>query len=606
MRKFHHSPCKLFRICIGLAGISTVLAAEDTPIMELAEIRIGMRGEWHTVTCGTTIQKFPIEVLGIANNFSGPQQSVIICQALDPENHLSGPVGGMSGSPVYFDGKLAGAYAYGFLWPKEQAIIGVTPIRQMLALVENYPLVPIDRSRPQPPFSPPLAAPEASSTSAPSAPTESPNRPVDAAASSYEELLQPLPTPWMAGGFSTPTLDKFAEQFRQRGIELMQAPMGGPTNAAELPLIPGAAVAGILMTGDFQIAATGTITYRHNDRILAFGHPFFKMGPAEIPLAGAEVITIVRSVQRSFKLAKPGPIVGSIFQDRLSGIAGVIGRPPPMTDYRVRIINEDNQEQVFQSQLFEHPQLSPLLSAVALFQSLSSTMEATEEQTIQVDGRIALEDHAPIQFRNLATGPDGGFRLALQLLRELDQLYNNPYGLPRFSAMDFTVRLTKGIRAAVLKQVLIETSVFKPGQAVEASIFFDRYQQPPILRRVALPIPGHLTAGTPLTLFFGTAIEADRLDGLAEQIASSVDDLAKRWSARRSPDSLYVKLLAETDGLQVEGASLPNLPPSISHQLTSPGSAFVRRQMKERTLAETSIPLDAEVFGNYRVQFFLD
>lgn len=601
MRKPHHFPSDLLLVFLWLAGTFSLMATEDTPIMELSEIKTGMRGEWHTVTSGTTIQKFPIEVLGVASNFSGPQQSVIICQALDPENHLSGPVGGMSGSPVYFDGKLAGAYAYGFLWPKEQAIIGVTPIRQMLALVEEYPLSPIDRSRPQPPFSLPAPSPEKFSRTDPPSPLAEP-----AAGVSHQELWQPLPTPLMAAGFSTHTLEKFADHFRQRGIEPMQAPMGGPTDAPDLPLTPGSAVAGILMTGDFQVAATGTITYRHDDRILAFGHPFFKMGPAEIPLAGAEVITIVRSVQRSFKLAKPGPIVGSIFQDRLSGIAGVIGQPPPMTDYRVRIVNEREEDRVFQSQLFEHPQLSPLLSAVALFQSLSSTMESTEEQTIQVDGTIAMEGHAPIQFRNLATGPDGGFRLALQLLRELDQLYANPYGLPRFSSMDFTVHLTKGIRAAMLKQVLVETSVFKAGQPVEASVSFDRYQEPSLTRRVSLTIPAHLPVGTPLTLFFGTAAEADRVDGLPEQIAASVDDLAKRWSARRSPNSLYVKLLAETEGLQVEGASLPNLPPSISQQLTSPGTAFVRHQMKETTLAEISIPLEGEVFGNYRVQFFLD
>ena len=268
------------------------------PILPLSEIKAGMRGEWHTVVSGTRIDSFPMEVVGIVENFIGPQRPVIICKALDATNILTGPVAGMSGSPVFIDGKLIGAYAYGFLWPKEQSLFGVTPIEDMLEVESNYP--PVFKhagtnglTRAEAGADPQWLATPASAASLPPLAT-------------LQSAMKPLPTPLFVSGVSERTLRKFAPQLAGLGLEVMQAPSGRASHNIDNDLKPGTPVAGVLMSGDFHFAGTGTVTWRKGNRILAFGHPFLQSGPAEMPMASAEILTVVQSVRARSSCPTPG------------------------------------------------------------------------------------------------------------------------------------------------------------------------------------------------------------------------------------------------------------------------------------------------------------
>lgn len=581
-------PLALCLISIGMVG--RLWASE--PIIRLSEIAPGMRGVWHTVVTGTTVETFPLEVIGVSQNFAGPQRSVIICQALDPTNLLSGPVAGMSGSPVYIEGKLAGAYAYGYLWPKEQAIIGVTPIEDMLELLN-------DDTTTQASTIPPVGADR---------PYTSSITPSLATASSIpsEVSLSPLPAPMLAAGFSRATLDAFAEEWQKLGISLMQAPSGGSQSGAPLELTPGAAVAGVLAEGDFTIAGTGTITWRDGEQLLAFGHPFFQGGPVEIPMAGAEILTVVRGVPRSFKLSNPGPIVGTIYQDRLTAIAGKIGPIPAMTRFHVSTSNAAGMERSFSASIFRHPQLGPLLTGMGLLESLSSTLEAEHYQTISLTAKIEGPDFEPIEIKRVASGTDAALRLAIDFFQNYQLLCDNPFGKTAVEAVSFDVSTVPDIRQSVLRSVSLGNTRIQSGALLPVTVSLENYQKQPQTLRLDVPIPNGLKTGDELILLVGDAQAADKADGLSDIRMNSLSSIANRWQRTRTNDALYIKLLRAKPGLRVSGESLPGLPPSVRTQMTTDESAFVRQPLDELTIWESAIPLDSEFSSSHRVKLTIE
>ena len=390
-------------------------ADDSMPIMPLSEIKPGMTGEWHTVVSGSRVDSFPMEVVGIVENFIGPQRPVIICKALDATNKLTGPVAGMSGSPVFINGKLIGAYAYGWTWPKDQALIGVTPIEiharsgdQLSARWHKPKGTNSLASR-----NPAEAGADPQWLVAPAAAW--PDLPAPA---TLQSAMKPLPTPLFVSGISERTLRKFSSRLSALGLDVMQAPSGRAHDIDNDPK-PGQPLAGVLMSGDFHFAGTGTVTWRHGNRILAFGHPFLQSGPAEMPMASAEILTVVQSVARSFKLSNTGPVIGTIYQDRLTAIAGEIGRKPNTTHFEAHLDAPGGKTRFFQGELFQNQMLSPIISAISLLESLYDTMESEEQQTIYLDTTLEIPGHEPVRLADAASGEDGAFEL---VIRELDNV----------------------------------------------------------------------------------------------------------------------------------------------------------------------------------------
>ncbi len=582
-------------------------------ILPLSEIEPGMKGEWRTVVSGTEVVSFELEVLGISDNFSGPQRPVIICQALDAQNKLSGPVAGMSGSPVYIGGKLVGAYAYGFTWPKEQAIIGVTPIEQMLEILDDYPM---ESTRPrtaaaharQPSMTGSVGEGERANSLLPLSISQGivAGEEVFLERREMETLLKPLPTPLIASGFSERALRAFRPQLEALGLEVMQAPTGTAASESEFTLEPGSAVAAVLMSGDFNMAATGTVTYRDGDSLLAFGHPFFQMGSARFPMAGAEVITIVQSVSKSFKLSNTGPMVGSVYQDRLTGIAGKIGEIPHLIEVSITTRGTNGVVRQFSGELFEHPSLSPIFASVSLLESLYQTMESSEEQTFYIDGRVELEGYDPIVFHDVASGPTGAQLVADGFWQNYLKLSSNPYSIPVITKIDFNIEIRDEWLVSSLKAVQVENKRIRSGEAVNLALTLYNYLDKPTRQVVNVPIPAGLASGQELSILVADATEADRVESSGQAFVTSVDDIVREWNQQRSRKSIYIKLLQKAPGLILEGEKMPNLPPSVQALYSSPGNNTVRQPLDEVTLWETEIEVPGEFRGNYRVPIILE
>ncbi len=573
----------------GFSALAETEAAPEVPLMPLEEIRAGMEGHWRTVVSGTEIQEYPLEVLGVAENFVGPGRSLIICQALDPENILSGPVAGMSGSPVYIDGKLIGAYAYGFTWSKEQAIIGVTPIADMLELFERFEetegrVASEWRRPPEPVEAAPQGGLGGNSASLP---------PRDW----MQSHLRPLPTALTISGISSSVVAAFADEFRALGLEPSLVPMGRAATEIDADLQPGSAVAGVLLDGDFNVAGTGTVTYRDGDRILAFGHPLFGMGATDLPMAAAEVMTVIRSVQSSFKLSNTGPVIGSIYQDRLSAIAGRIGREAPVTKFTLNIEGENGETRTYSGNLFEHPRLSPLVSAMALTESLTRTMETSREQTFFIRSAWEIEDRAPIVQEDVSSGSNSPLRLAMEHLDLHRRLMNNFYGAPRIEAVTYDISFRDQWMISRLESASIDRKRVKPGETVGVDLVLRNYRGERTVERVEVPVPLHLREGQ-LTLFAGDAGAALQYEADQQGEPNSLEQILERARRHRGRQAIYLKLVRRAPGLNVEGTGMPNLLPSVASAFQSSQSRKQVVPVSHTTVWETAIPVSGEFRGS--------
>ena len=588
MKKFNPPISILCAAVLVLLSAAPVRAADDTPIMPLSEVKPGMLGEWHTTVVGSRVDSFPMQVVGIAENFIGPQRPVIICKALDATNRLTGPVAGMSGSPVFIDGKLIGAYAYGFLWPKDQALIGVTPVEFMLEVETNYPPAAAAAragrtASLESGLDPQWLAPPAASANLPSPAT-------------LQSAMRPLPTPLFISGVSERTLQRFSARLAALGLDVMQAPSGRASHDIDNDPKPGQPLAGVLMSGDFDIAGTGTVTWRKGNRILAFGHPLLQNGPEEVPMASAEILTVVQSVQRSFKLSNTGPIIGTIYEDRLTAIAGEIGRKPNTTHFEMHLEAPGGKERHFQGEMFQNQMLTPTLSAIAVLESIYDTEELQEQQTMFMDTTMEIDGHKPVQLSDAASGEDAAYPLAIRQLELYESLLSNPCEFPNVKSLTFHVRMVNGWKSTRLDSLEMDQNEIKPGDTLRAVIGLRNYRGEPSSIAIAAPIPADLRASQ-VQLFVGDADAALRMDEPPRVPPQTLDQVLDRLRLTRSHQNICVKLLQTAPGLSVEGKNLPDLPPSVAAQFASPNSNTEKAMLNHITLWETNFPVAGTFSG---------
>jgi hypothetical protein len=567
-----------------LLVLPTILLSQ-VDIFPLKDIRRGLKGEWRTVVAGSKVESFQLQILGVQKNFAGPRRPVIIAEALDERNKLSGPVAGMSGSPVYIDGKLVGAYAYGFMMAKSQAIIGITPIEQMLEVIENYGIEPLANGSTQ------IYSPEEESASV--------HQPLS---TKMIPFLQPLPTPMFVSGFSKKTLKMFTPELEQSGMLLMAAPSAGESTSENLidpPLEPGTPVAGVFMDGDFSVTGVGTITWKKGNKLLGFGHPFLQDGAVEIPMAGAEVLTVVQSIQRSFKLSNVGKVKGTIYQDRLTAIAGEIGLEIPRTDLSIRIEPANRDPYTLQSKVAHHARLTPNFIAMALAESLSDSMNTEAEQSFEIQTKLHIPNYEPLVYQDYGSGSSAIFKAAFALRSAYSQIINNPFETPRIPKVEIDIKIRNSQDYSVLKKIsLRSTDRPRGGQIAKLGLEIAHHKQPNELRILEVPIPeGH--SGDRLVLWVGDAKSADDIDLPSSGDITSLNDIIDRLRYRRSNNQLHIKFLKSARGLNINGAILPELPPSVYDIYTSDTRGEIINTINMKTVWETQIPVEGAFQGSY-------
>jgi hypothetical protein len=548
-----------------LAAASALSAAPD--IFPLKDVRAGQRGIGKTVFAGTRVEEFQVEVLGVLDNI-GPQQSIILARLSGGPLANTGVLQGMSGSPVYIDGRLAGAVALGFPEAKE-AIAGIRPIEEML--------------RVDPETKPALAALA--------------SVPARAKFAAGGMRLEEIATPVSFAGFTASALEHFAPQLRALGMDPRQGVSGGGNPPAKLgdpkTLEPGSMISVQLLAGDMNVSADGTVTAIDGNRLYAFGHRFLATGPTDMPFARSEVLALLPSLSSSFKISKASEWMGTITADRDTAISGITGRSAAMAPLQIRVGATTYHMSVIQDRI-----MTPIVAQMAVFSAIDSTQRAVGTATYSLRGHADFEGGS-VKLDNVYSGD-----------------LNVAAGASLGVAAPLSYALTSGFDALHLKSVTLDITplevrnqaqiadvaaprTVRPGQDLEVTVVLSGQNGAETVKKTRYRVPVGAPAGT-LYLTVSDAASANLTDyqNALSAPARSPAQVFGLLNGLRSGASAYLRVWRADNSFTIEGRDLPDPPPSVALILgrnQPPGANLAANRGAK--LAEIEIPVGETAVG---------
>ena len=557
-------------------GVAT--NADDAPaVFPLSQVQPGLKGVVYTIFSGNEIEKVDLLVLGVLHNALGPKQDVILVQLLGEKVEHTGVVAGMSGSPVYFDGKLAGALSLKLGVFSKEAIGGVTPIENMLD-VEKAPDVL--------PQTPPAAAPANSASATYPPQVALPENLVRQTSAGAGQFLIPIETPLISTGLYPDTMARFGKELSGWGMSMMA---GGttPPSPEDAQLKPGDMVGVELIRGDLSLTPGCTVTTVEKGRILACGHPIFSFGNVSMPIARAYVVTTLASAMASTKVITTGGTIGTLTQDRVTAIAGRLGDGPSMIPLDVTLVTPFAEKQ-YHFELIENPQLTPVLVALATYNGIVGNAAYGEGSTLQLDGEIDIQGHTPVELKDLYAPTDmpvpGGFFVATSVQNVFSRIYLNPYEAPHLNGIHLRVTALPERRWATIDNAWIERNEVRPGETVAVKVQLRPYRGGPFVQEIPITIPVQAARGN-MQLVISDAEVANRtvesLEASSQGQLPGLEELIKLINRDHQNDRLYATLLQPTPTLMVEDKVMPNAPASainVLDQRQSPGGARLQYQ----------------------------
>jgi len=560
-----------------LAGIAAAQAPlpKAPALFPLEDLRPGMKGTARTVFSGSEAEEFGVEILGVLPGFPGPRQSAIIARLTGANVEKTGVFAGMSGSPVYIDGKIVGAIAFSFPFSKEP-IAGITPIKQMIDLFnkgsENIkPKEPLAVSFSQlasTDWKPNLPKPAVSSISL-LAPVSagSPLMPL------IGQQMTPIATPLVFSGISQESLSAFAPQLAASGL-LPVSGVGG--SAAITPLgevdgntfPPGSSISVQLVRGDYSLAAAGTVTLRDNDRIYAFGHPFLSLGASDMPMTEASVVTVISNMNNSFKLAVPGKMVGSISQDRASGIYGLLRQAPKMIPVKVSLHTSRDHTDTYSYEMVNDSFLTPLLLNITLFNTITSSERALGDSTISVKGEIRVKGQQPIQIDRRFSNSNSPIMAASAIAAPVSSLLTSGFDDVQLDGITLDIDSTETRYLGTLERITLDRTEVRRGEKIEVQAYVRTESGKQFVQRIPVQIPQDAALGQ-LLVFVGDGGALQEGSPAKSFVPQDLSQLVKAINTVKKSDRLYVKLFRITNGAVIGTSEMPSLPPSVVATLNS-------------------------------------
>ncbi|MFQ5957172.1 MAG: SpoIVB peptidase S55 domain-containing protein, partial [Candidatus Brocadiales bacterium] len=472
---------RLSSIFLLLLAIPVVIGAGGTPapgasILGTEELRAGMKGYGKTVFLGDKIDTFDVEVLGVLKNWEAKTDLILIKMLGDPLDK-TGIISGMSGSPVYVDGKIIGAVSYGWSFAKE-AIAGVTPIKDMLNVL-NLTMNDVEKG-PAPAITPwesSLSIQEPSVKETLVARGQSESHPL---------RLMPIRTPLVISGFDQRVLKDMSFALERYGLFPVQG--GGQSSehtGDATELVPGSAVATVLACGDVNAAAVGTVTYREGKNILAFGHPFIQSGKTDMPMAGAYVYAVLPSRSTSLKIATPTKTVGRISQDRKTALAGSIGEFARMIPCHVSVKGAQDAEYNFD--VVDDRFLTQTLVQWATESGLLATERQTGDKTVRLSLSIYVDSmERPIKVENIFYEPHPTWFPVYYITQPISLIMNNNFKDVKIERIDLEAEVSSERKMAQIQDIRVEKREVKPGETVCITVTIKPFSQEPVTRKIPL------------------------------------------------------------------------------------------------------------------------
>ncbi|HYX26362.1 MAG TPA: SpoIVB peptidase S55 domain-containing protein [Thermoanaerobaculia bacterium] len=556
------------------------------PTLPLAEVKKGQRGYGLSVFAGTEPERFDVEVVGVMRNLR-PDISYILARLTGKGLEKSGVAGGMSGSPVFLDGRLAGAVA--FSWPfSNEAIAGITPIDSMRTLSTFRPL-PVT---PPPPVN--LSDLQSGKVTA---------EVLAAQLSRLQPRFDNGAVPavqWATSGFG----DRSLGMLRQALGSVGPAGQAAPGTVGD-DLTPGKSVSVVLVDGDFELAANGTVTDRYGDQILAFGHPFLGLGPVRVPMATAEVVTVLSSANSSFKISNTGRIVGAFEQDRQLGIQGRLGAVAPMVPMVLHVGAQGGERpREFRVRLADLPEFMPLLVGSTILSGIEAASYATGQQSLELTAHLRLQRYGDLEVRQSFDSENAGTDASAFLLTIVGYLTQNPLQKVNIEAIDVAVSQTDKPSLASLVGANADRTVVRPGQRVTLNLDLVAYRGDRFRHALAVDLPTDLPAGRySLLVGDGSSVDAARLAMAPADPVTFPQALALLRSFHSRRDLMVLGVYGGA-GLSVAGEVMPRLPGSVRSlwAAAASGSAVglrstIAQQQRERlaTPVQGLVRIDLEV-----------
>ena len=570
--------------------------AGKVEILPLKDVKPGMQATAWTVFQGTEPEAMPVEIVGVWKNYLGPKQDVILCK-LGGKGKETGVAAGMSGSPVYFDGKLMGAISLRMGVFSPDAICGITPIESMLEIQE------FDKSRP-------------SDAKTPGQSGRAAGRRARMCPAANLAFVQQIDTPMMFSGFSPAVLKQFEPMFSQMGVTAVQggASAGNlsakPAAGWEKSLNPGEAVSGILVSGDMSATGMGTVTYNDGKRVLAFGHPFYNLGPIDMPMAKSEILMVFSSTYQPTKFGSATEVVGALKQDRYTGIMGELGAEAPTVPVHVHVRSLGAGGAVIGQKdlnfnVFVHQKWTPLLMNMTLANSLQQMNEFADEITYRISGDVELAGSEKLHLSTVQTGTDAMAPVPLTLGAwwgdKFTRLFQNNVNMPNLKQVECTVDLLPDRRIMSVDTAWTPSAEVTAGTEIPVKVFLRPYRGERIEQNLTVKIPADLPKGEHRILL-SDAVTLNRLQSAAVSSNRYLDlpETVSLLNQERGNNRLYVSVVQRRATYYSEDKTLPALPLSVLNVLQSQRSAGrALTGIAESAEEELSIPFDQMVTGSF-------
>ncbi|MCP4203719.1 MAG: hypothetical protein GY769_17515 [bacterium] len=582
----HRFLCNALTVLGVLAGAGAAASA-DVEVLYLKDVKKGQRGYGLSVFSGAEIERFEVEVLGVWENLQ-PKTSYVLARLEGQGLEESGVIAGMSGSPVYVDGKLLGAVSFG--WPfSNEAIAGITPVQHMRTMLEE-PGTP----------APAVGLSDLTVGRLIRAETDE---------GDFREALgllrphrigdAPAAIEWAAVGFGSEVRSLLSEELGQVVAAGSLAASGGQGSAGLEggDLQPGSAVAAVLVDGDFRLAATGTVTDRVGDSILAFGHPFLGIGSLAVPMASAEVLTVVSSRLSSFKVANLGPVVGAVDFDYLTGIRGTLGRSAPVVPMVVRLGDAADPIRLSVAKI---PRLTPTLAAVSVLGALNADLDTAGAQSLDLKLQFDLGDHGSVSMEQSFDGQGAPLAAAIHMFAVTGYLLQNRLAEVDLRSIEVDLTTHPEPRTLALVGAHPSRSVARPGDSLSLNVDLAAYRGGKQRHELEVSVPSNLAAGRYILLVGdGFSIDAVRL-GIEQSEPRTFAQAITLLNTLHSRRELRVLGIVEGPGLSVSGEVLPDLPGSVRSLWTASGAGG-SKALRMAVVEDAGALLDQPVEGLLRV-----
>ncbi len=566
----------------------------------LQDVRPGMRGVGRTVFHDNRIEEFQVEILGVLENAS-PKQSIILARLSGGPLEQTGVLQGMSGSPVYIDGKLLGAVALGFPFSKEP-IAGIQPIEQMIAGATFTP----------PAAGRPVVAIADAHRKFPEALTALSKDPSQAPVSRFGNLTE-ISTPLALSGFTSRTLDTFAAEFRKLGFEPQQGVSAGSATSQQYTgrIEPGSMISVQLLSGDWGISADGTVTYVDGQKVYAFGHRFLDGGPIEYPFARSEVVALLPMLNTSFKLCVPREWIGAILSDRATAVAGIAGRKAATIPLAISVHGQNTGDHDYHMQVVNDRLLTPFITQTAIFSAIDATQRTLGAGTLRLRGRVEFDNNLPPLIVQDIFVSDSGLaqQVSTDAVVTLGFVLGAGFTDLHIRQMSYDLAPTDVKRQMRIAQVWASRHDVRPGDTLQITALLEGENGIELTRTATYQVP----VGAPLGPLNLTVSDANGLNtpdfaGLSQTALHSPAELIRVINDFRGSEAAYVRIWRQQPSFTISGpmpgGDISDPPPSVMLVLADPSNSATTSQAQTLTrgsqVAEIKLPVDGFVVSGSR------